>query len=133
MPRNRYAESAKTLVLVSIILLAIFLIVSIFSNAAIRFILYLVLLPIPGTAPSAADISTLASIAVTIMWIVLNYFLIYKPISNGDYEGARNPSLALGILELLLGGFIPGILLLVAHGKLEDALTLEESKRKEGL
>lgn len=131
MPFNRYGDSAKTLAMVSIILLVLFLIISVFSNAFTRSIMYFFLLPLPENIPSAVDLSLISSVSISIIWIVLNYLLVYRPISEMRYEESRNPCLALGILELFFGGFIPGILLLVAHSKLGDAIILEESFKRE--
>ena len=54
--------------------------------------------------------------------MVLNYFLVYARIKEGRAEMARTPSIVLGVLELLFGGVVPGILLIICYVKINDGL-----------
>jgi hypothetical protein len=58
---------------------------------------------------------------IGVLWIALVYLLSYKPASDGNYVGARTPTLVFGILSLLTAGIISGILYIVAYAKLGDA------------
>ena len=59
----------------------------------------------------------------SILWIFLNYFLLYKKITDDKIEEAKSNALILGILELLFDGLIPGILIIVAYTKLSDSVS----------
>lgn len=52
------------------------------------------------------------------IFLVLNYLLVYDPLKKHMQENARWPALFLGILELFLGGIIPGIYLLVCYSRI---------------
>lgn len=57
------------------------------------------------------------------IFILLNYFLIYKPLSEGRGRDAETPALVLGILQIIpFGGVIPGILLLISWVKIRDSM-----------
>ena len=65
--------------------------------------------------------------AISIVWIFLDYFLVYRNLKSPlDLPKAQSPALILGIIQLLFGGFIPGILLLVAYLKIGDAMKAKE-------
>lgn len=89
-------ETAKTLALVAIVLDLIGLFFSFFF-------LFLAIIPF--------------------IFIVLNYFFIYKPLSEGRGSDAETPTLVLAILQIIpfIGGIIPGILLLIAWVKIRDS------------
>jgi hypothetical protein len=53
---------------------------------------------------------------------LLIYAFSYRRTLEGDYEGARTPTLVFGILSLLGLGVISGVLYIVAYTKLGDAL-----------
>lgn len=90
-------ETAKTLALVAIILVLLGLLFS---------LLFLPLAIIP------------------FLFIVLDYVLIYKPLSEGRAKDAEAPALVLGILQIIpFGGVIPGILLLISWVKIRDSLS----------
>jgi hypothetical protein len=59
---------------------------------------------------------------VSIVWIVLDYLLVYRNLSSAaTIANAKTPALVLGIIQLVFGGFIPGILLIAAYLKIEDS------------
>ncbi len=89
-------ETAKTLALIAIVLDLLGLIFSLF---------FIVLAFIP------------------FLFIILNYFFIYKPLSEGRARDAETPTLVLGILQIIpFGGIIPGILLLISWVKIRDSM-----------
>jgi hypothetical protein len=56
------------------------------------------------------------------VWIALVWSFSYSRVREGDYEGARTPTLVFAILSLLTLALIPGILFLIAYVKLGDAI-----------
>jgi len=61
--------------------------------------------------------------AISIVWIALDYFLVYVNLqTQANVPRARTPALVLGIIQLLTGGLIPGILLLIAYVKIGDSM-----------
>ena len=67
---------------------------------------------------------------ISIIWIVLDYVLIYRNLgASGNVASARTPSIVLGILQLIFGGVIPGILLIIAYLKIGDSLRRREPQR----
>ncbi|NNN17442.1 MAG: hypothetical protein HKL79_03670 [Thermoplasmata archaeon] len=65
-----------------------------------------------------------------IVWLILVYAFSYRRTKDGDYEGARTPTLVFAILSLLSLGLISGILYIVAYSKLGDAINEAEASRK---
>lgn len=55
-------------------------------------------------------------------WIVLDYLLILKPIDQENLEKAESNALVLGLIQLFLGGVIPGILIIFSYMKIRDSL-----------
>ncbi len=136
------ASTAKTLVLVAIVLQVIYFALGIIG---IMFFLpvYYISQP-PGGVSSSSTISItstmsifglfliliLGAFLVSIMWILLDYFLIYKKLEQERVKETDTVSLILGILQLIFGGLIPGILLIIAHIKIRDSI--EKSKYMNG-
>ena len=122
------ASTAKTLTLVVIILQAVFFVIGIFEVIAL--IAFLVVVPTvtPTNAIPSLDVSGIiaivfsAALAIGILWIALDYFLVYKRLKEEKVREAKTPTLVLGIIQLILGGLIPGILLIVAYVKIKDSL-----------
>ncbi|HYA11217.1 MAG TPA: zinc ribbon domain-containing protein, partial [Thermoplasmata archaeon] len=56
------------------------------------------------------------------VWIALIWVFSYQRVNDGDYEGARTPTLVFAILSLITLSLIPGILFLIAYVKLGDAI-----------
>lgn len=127
---DRDAESAKTLVLVAIILQIIFFAIGVFvilfaTIAAFSFN------TVSGTGVTTTSTFNVAGLfaaifgvifAIGIIWILLDYFLIYKPIAEERVDRAETPALVLAIIQLIFGGIITGILLLVAWIKIKDSV-----------
>jgi hypothetical protein len=86
------------------------------------------LAPIAGSEISSFVTSLLLafySIAIIVqaVWIVADYFLIFTRFRTREaMDSTRSPTLVLGILQLIFGGVVPGILLLVAHSKVGDSM-----------
>ena len=122
------ASTAKTLALVAIILQAVFFVIGIFEVIAL--IAFLVVVPTvtPTNAIPSLDVSGIiaivfsAALAIGILWTALDYFLVYKRLKEEKVREAKTPTLVLGIIQLILGGLIPGILLIVAYVKIKDSL-----------
>ncbi len=123
------AQTARTLTLVAIIIqLIFFVLVGIFL-----FLIDMVLtssfftVPVNGTPagfnPAGIYIVVIGIISlIGLFWILLDYFLIYKPLGEGNVRSTESPAIILGILQLLIGGFIPGILIIIAWIKIRDSL-----------
>ncbi len=109
------AYTARTLTFVAIILGAIFFVLGLFVSTlfvAARFFMV-------GFFPAMFGLGFL----ISIVWIALDYLLVYRNLfSPNDIPSARGPALILGILQLILGGIIPGILLLIAYVKIGDSM-----------
>lgn len=59
---------------------------------------------------------------IGILWILLDYFLIYKRLATERVKEAETPAIVLGIIQLIFAGLIPGILLIIAYVKIRDSL-----------
>lgn len=73
---------------------------------------------------SYVGVAVTASLAVVVLVLVFLYFaytLSYRRIQRGDYVGAQNPTLLIGILSLF-AGILPGIFYLVGYMKLSEAI-----------
>lgn len=131
------AESAKTLTLVAIILQAVFTMIFIFIFLAFA-LAFSSFTPVPVGTTGTTTVTTtyfgLGSIfiifavfgSIGLIWVFLDYFLVYSPISKGDIQRSETSALILSILQILFGGVIPGILLLVAWVKIKDSMKRQE-------
>ena len=116
------ASTARTLTLVAIVLQSFFFMIGIF--------IFFIFFPFAGVAfgmPSMAfGIFGLVfglGFLISIVWIALDYFLVYKNLeSTATIARARTPSLVLGIIQLISGGTISGILLIITYVKIGDSL-----------
>jgi hypothetical protein len=118
-PRARPASagSAETLVLIALILQMIGAVVLI---SGILFLLgWAAYHPFPFAWLVVLVAGTVGGLAI--VFLCCAYLYSYERIRRGDYEGARNPTLVIGILSIFLG-LIPGILYLVGYSKLSDAI-----------
>ena len=130
-------QSAKTFTLIAIILQAVLLIfalltVSVFtitSYQGINIITYpngttqrIVSSPTVYINPLTMLFILIAVSIIPLIMIFLDYFLVYKPISEERAEESKTPSLVLGIIQLFTGGLIVGILLILAYVKINDAI-----------
>ncbi len=143
------ASTARTLTLVAIIIQAVFLAFVVIAAVVIGALFSTVVsttqtttqgvatVTLPGTtvtytmnpfqslAFSYGFVVTLLGIGVvvSIIWIVLDYLLIYRNLgSPTDIPNAKTPALILGILQILLGGLIPGVLLIIAYLKIGESI-----------
>ncbi|MCL5788685.1 MAG: zinc ribbon domain-containing protein [Candidatus Marsarchaeota archaeon] len=69
------------------------------------------------------------ALLVSVVWIILDYALVYSPLARGEAAKAESPALVLGIVQLVFGGVIPGILLIVSWIKIRDALAAQPGYR----
>ncbi len=128
------ANTAKTLTLVAIILQVVFFIIGIFAIVALA-----ALTIGPGittttstgttvtTSPPGFGVGIFGAVfgvifLIGLLWILLDYFLIYKKLAEDKVGEAETPALVLGIIQLLFGGIITGILLIVAYVKIKDSM-----------
>ncbi len=117
---DRDASTAKSLALATVILEAVFFAIGVLVLVA----------ALVGTAVSGVSMSTLGIVtvvfmvlfAIGLMWLLLDYYLVYKPLAQERVRDAETPSIVLGIIQLILGGVIPGILLIIAYVKIRDSL-----------
>lgn len=115
---ERAQRSALTLTLVSIVLELV-----VFAVGVIFFAIFETLIhPLALSGMNVFLAIYSYSFLISIVWAFLNYYLVYVPLKGKNLEKAEAPALALGIIELLFGGIIPGILLLVAYIRIGDAL-----------
>jgi len=106
---DRAGETAETLILVGLILDIIGEVILLFFG------LFLLIVPLLGAI-------LLVFALVGFVWIALVWSYSYSRVKDGDYEGARAPTLVFAILSLITFAIIPGILFLIAYLKLGDAL-----------
>jgi len=130
-------QSAKTFTLIAIILQAVLLVFALISISVLTITssqgVSIVTYP-NGTTQRIVSSTTvyinpltmlfilIAVSIIPIIMIFLDYFLVYKPISEERAEESRTPSLVLGIIQLFTGGIIVGILLILAYVKINDAI-----------
>ena len=125
---NSDASTAKTLTLVAIIFQLIFAMIGVIEAAIL--IPFLTETYVPGTytpVPVNLDFSIVLivfsiSLLFGILWVLLDYFLIYRKLKLEKVKETMTPSLILGIIQLIFGGFIPGILLIIAYVKIKDSV-----------
>jgi len=110
IPRNRSGETASTLILIGLILQAVEVLI-LFGIGALFLIV-----PFIGVIVLGLGV-------IALIWVVLVYMFSYERTKEGDYEGARTPTLVFGILSLLTVNLISGILYIIAYVKLGDALS----------
>ena len=63
-----------------------------------------------------AFVGTVGAIGILlgIVWSWMDYNVIYQRVKSGRYSGVADTMLVVGILQLFLGGSIPGILIIIA-------------------
>lgn len=105
---SRSGETAKTLILIGLILQVI--------EVVILLGIGLLFIVVPFLGAVVFGLGVIGTI-----WVLLVYWFSYKPTSEGDFTGARTPTLVLAIISLLTFGLISGILYVVAYAKLADA------------
>lgn len=104
------ASTAKTLILVGIILQLIFVVIGVFYGILLLALFFI------GTV-------YLALAVLGLVWLILVWLLSYTPVRQGRFEAARTPTLVFAILSIVtLFSIIPGILYLIGYIKLGDAV-----------
>ena len=133
------ASTAKTLTLVAIILQLVFFAIGAVAivGVAAYFSVGRVVTSSGGVVTTTTVNSSAPTIALVVfsiffliglLWILLDYFLVYKNLALEKVKESEVPSLILGIIQLILAGVIPGILLIIAYVKIRDSL--ENSARQ---
>ncbi|MGC2288888.1 MAG: hypothetical protein WA688_03415, partial [Thermoplasmata archaeon] len=110
------ASTAKTLILVGLILQLIFALLFLFV-----FGLTAVFLATFGVFPIFAVIY-IAFGVLGFIFLFLVWTFSYKPVQQGRYEQAKMPTLIFAILSLITINIIAGVLYLIAYIKLGDAV-----------
>ena len=122
------ASSAKTLTLVAIILQSLFFILGLFLTLVPAAIMGAVTQPggAPPSFPTAGvgivGTAIAIGLAVGLVWILLEYLLVYRKLAEERVAEAETPAIVLGNITLLFGGIITGILLIIAYVKTRDSM-----------
>ncbi len=122
------ASSAKTLTLVAIILQSLFFILGLFLTLVPAAIMGTVTPPggAPPSFPTAGmgivETAIAIGLAVGLVWILLDYLLVYRKLAEEREAEAETPAIVLGIITPLFGGIITGILLIIAYVKTRDSM-----------
>lgn len=74
----------------------------------------------------AAVIGGTVIAGLVVVFLYFAYTLSYQRIQRGEYEGARTPTLVIGILSLFVG-LIPGIFYLIGYAKLDSAVREQQA------
>lgn len=109
MARSASGDTAKTLILIGLILDIIGVAILFVISAAVFLLTFL-------------GGFLLAIAVIGLVWVILVWVYSYERTRAGDYEGARTPTLVFAILSLVTLALIPGILWIVAWVKLGDAV-----------
>lgn len=142
---NGDASTARTLTLVAIIVQIVFFVIGLFVLVGLALFTAVTAVPSSGVQVFSGTTTTIFSnnqapavffptfglislvfvfgFAVSIIWILLDYFLIYNNLKfQSTVSRARTPSFVLGVIQLIFGGLIPGILLIIAYVKIGDSM-----------
>jgi hypothetical protein len=79
-------------------------------------------------APFVAEIVLFLAF-LSFVWLLVVYVFSYARTRDGDYEGARTPTLVFGVLSLVTGGIVSGILFIVAYVEIGAAIDEVEARR----
>ncbi len=110
-------STAKTLILVGLVLQLIFALIYVFVIGATALIFASLGVGFPVFA-----VAFIAFGALGFVWLILVWMLSYKPVTEGRYEQARTATLIFAILSLITVHIISGVLYLIAYIKLGDAV-----------
>jgi hypothetical protein len=108
--------TAKTLILIGLILQLIFALIYLFVLGVVAVVFAAV-----GAFPVFALIYVAFGV-IGFIFLFLIWTMCYKPVKEGRYEAAKTPTLIFAILSLITFSFISGILYIVAYVKLGDAV-----------
>jgi hypothetical protein len=118
-PKPPSQETAQTLTLVAWILQLIFSLV--FIGLGALFVLTGgVFLFVPAFGALVLLLGVLL-ILLPILMLYVGYAYSHARIRDGDFAGARTPTLVLGILGIPFGAVVVGILYIIAYAKIGDA------------
>jgi hypothetical protein len=109
-------STAKTLILVGLILQLIFALIFLIGLGALAFV---------AAAFGVFPILAVVYISLGLLgfiFLFLVWMFCYKPVTEGRYEQAKTPTLVFAILSLITINIIAGILYLIAYIKLGDAV-----------
>lgn len=116
-PPTRSGGTAKTLILVGMILQIVFALLFLFALGVGALLTARV-----GVGFVLAGVWIVFGI-LSLIFLFLIYALCYRRTSDAEYEEAKTPTLIFGILSLIFAGVISGILYIIAYIKLEDAVS----------
>ncbi len=127
-----FIDDAKGLVFAAIVVQLVFTVIGLIGLAIVGIFLSIPFYSAPS--PSTTNVPILFSgiliagaIAVVgfgLVWLFLDYFLIYKVLEKGRAKDASTVTLVLGIIQLMTD-LIPGILLILAYTKIQDSIKME--------
>jgi hypothetical protein len=109
-------QTAKTLILVGLILQLIFALIFVLALGALAFVAATF-----GVFPIIA-VFYIAVGLLGFIFLFLVWMFCYKPVREGRYEQAKTPTLIFAILSLITINIIAGVLYLIAYIKLGDAV-----------
>ncbi len=128
---DNYADSAKTFTFAAILVEGIFTVLFVvYFGLALGFIANIQPTNPPATGTPfnfnfgfmVMGIMAVVFGIIGLLWVLLDYFLIYKKIIGEDIRGAQDTAVILGIIQLVLGGIIPGVLIIVAYTQLNNSV-----------
>lgn len=61
-----------------------------------------------------AGIAGIIGIIIDVIWAWADYEIIYEQMRKGKYASISSSMLVIGILQLFIGGTIPGIIIIIA-------------------
>ncbi|MCL5680959.1 MAG: hypothetical protein M1515_02790 [Candidatus Thermoplasmatota archaeon] len=127
-----FIDDAKGLVFAAIVVQLVFTVIGLIGLAIVGIFLSIPFYSAPS--PSTTNVPILFSgiliagaIAVVgfgLVWLFLDYFLIYRVLEKGRAKDASTVTLVLGIIQLMTD-LIPGILLILAYTKIQDSIKME--------
>ena len=101
MYKKGAAESAVMLTLASIIVLIVYFILGVVIFTVIFGITMPSGMPLGGSFPGVMAFVFGILFIIGLVWILLNYMMVYEPLRHGKPEAAETPALILGIVELI--------------------------------
>lgn len=131
MYKKGAAESAVMLTLASIIVLIVYFILGVVIFTVIFGITMPSGMPLGGSFPGVMAFVFGILFIIGLVWILLNYMMVYEPLRHGKPEAAETPALILGIVELIFAGLIPGILLILAYSRIGSAIVYKQMQEKD--
>lgn len=127
-PHPPSAGTAETLILIgfilqllgSVVIVIVFGFLGLFAGSLFLF---------GSVAGGVALLIVALLVVVPILLLYVAWEYSYRRTRDGNYAGARTPTLVLGIIGLFFGGIITGILYIIAYAKLGDAMSEMQQMR----